>query len=1429
MEKIKNILSHGQDKEGGSAQGRHDTPTTAEFDRSQTGGLAGEGSHLTGANTSTEASGEHHPIYDQFAKGPHENMSNASIKSGVIGFPQGADDSHAARPNNNPFEQKQHGSNQPGAGGDLSGTKAGSQGSGLQQGAAAGTAAVGAGVLAEHESRSQPQEPPRKVSPNERGLYPLDADLDAEDPNYKAGGQASGLQQGAAAGTAAVGAGALAEHGSRTHHQEPPLSGPNERGLYPLDADLNAEHSSSMAAGQPPQINLQRQESDVGPDSGRSFPLAGGVAHQNPQTSTGTSARELGTQVREAGLSDSAGREGLAGAAAAAAATSVIPQHDGRIEPNLQAKTVDQSAPEHHYGRDAAVGGGLGAAGVGAYEATKHGTEQTQSTTPAQSANIQGRGLEQPAPEHHYGRDVAVAGGSGAAGAGAYEAAKRHQTSQPTNPAQSANILDRTVEQPTPEHHYGRDAAVAGGLGAAGIGAYEASKRHQTQPTQTTGQSANPDALAAARAAAADEHGWTHEHKGLGHDYRGDPCDTQQDKSPAERGLLFTSGPHATDTANRTDPKLHIPGEFPSPTPVEESNASSYVSSKPTAKTTPSAFAEPELRHTGSLDEPQARSAGQPTSEHQYGRDAAIAGGLGAAGVGAYAAGKHHDKDSADVGSEIFPNEPNPYTKNPVDPRLGTTSKVGFTEQRFDTAASSNRSPRNAVLTGGAIGSSQPSTQEAPKAPELSNKEYPSAGQDVKSDSQHHYGRDAATTAGLYASQRDAEPASGPASSTIGPHKSNVANVLDPRVQPDPELQKHNNAAPTVEDPAPSTVGPHKSDVANIVDPRVLPDPQKQKAVSKEETRDQQHHYGRDAAVAGGAGAAGYGAYEVAKSYGDHPSTQPSAAMNDQRYDPSARGAHAPGTTAPATSSQEQHHYGRDAAVAGGLGTAGAGAYASNRDHQLEHTQAIPGGHGLGEQRYDPSVSTQQASAPQSQHHYGRDAAVIGGAGSLGTGAYAATRDHSQPQQPSAAQGYQQPSAAQGYQQPPIAQSTAPTQQPGASQTQHHYGRDAAVVGGVGALGAGAYAATRDHPMSQQPSAAQGYQQPSTAPSSQDQTQPGTYPPQDPSQKEAHTKRNAALGAGGLAAAGAGAYGLSQHDAQKEQERQLKEQQKAQQKALHEQQKASEKAAAADQKHHDKLVAATEKKHAKEAEHKEREHAKELDRREKERLEQERAAQAASTTFMVPQGEREYPDGSTEARQAQSNSPPKEKKHRILTFLNKKDKDAPRSGSDDTSPRGSRDSPRHSKEYAAGAAGVGAAGVGAAALAEDDHEGRYLAEKKGRHVLHKEPPKNHPAYETHTHDPVGKREHTGTAGPIGDPNLVSGDHQTRSGVGAHPAADAVGGHHTVTEPHTGLPVNVDKYGDGHGGTDASRTIPGVHEAPGQTTDWDAIKKKDTLF
>ena len=63
----------------------------------------------------------------------------------------------------------------------------------------------------------------------------------------------------------------------------------------------------------------------------------------------------------------------------------------------------------------------------------------------------------------------------------------------------------------------------------------------------------------------------------------------------------------------------------------------------------------------------------------------------------------------------------------------------------------------------------------------------------------------------------------------------------------------------------------------------------------------------------------------------------------------------------------------------------------------------------------------------------------------------------------------------------------------------------------------------------------------------------------------------------------------------------------------------------------------------------------------------------------------------------------------------------------------------------------------------------------------------------------------------------------------------------VVEPHTGLPVNVGKYRDGHGGTDGNPAIEGFHRhtqaahpEAGSTeneagTDWQAIKKANVPY
>jgi hypothetical protein len=68
--------------------------------------------------------------------------------------------------------------------------------------------------------------------------------------------------------------------------------------------------------------------------------------------------------------------------------------------------------------------------------------------------------------------------------------------------------------------------------------------------------------------------------------------------------------------------------------------------------------------------------------------------------------------------------------------------------------------------------------------------------------------------------------------------------------------------------------------------------------------------------------------------------------------------------------------------------------------------------------------------------------------------------------------------------------------------------------------------------------------------------------------------------------------------------------------------------------------------------------------------------------------------------------------------------------------------------------------------------------------------------------------------------------------GAEPLGQALGdGSGKVVEPHTGLPMNVGRYGDGAGGTDGSATVHGVHQhGVGEgKVDWEGVRKADTPY
>lgn len=419
-------------------------------------------------------------------------------------------------------------------------------------------------------------------------------------------------------------------------------------------------------------------------------------------------------------------------------------------------------------------------------------------------------------------------------------------------------------------------------------------------------------------------------------DSRGERPITEQDRT----GLLAGVRPFN----KRTDTHPHVPGEFPDPTPTEnQSQAFFGQDGVGSTSTTDAPPVHSDLRHTGTLDHPRPKSSDQP--RHQS-RDTT--------GLGAHGASQKHDTASPG------PHNVSPYSSMTLDPRVYGKSAPPLEQQRFDpqtrveppaqhslpirkreeslaALAPSESTPEDpkhhyghdaaavgagtAALSGlyqasqrhdapdGQYATSKSSVsapQEPSRAPDTyygtskapaplvdsthtSTSAIPSSsvtpGSHIKDESPTHHGSDAVlggaglATAGRlhHASQRDEGVDTGPASKTIGPHSSNVANILDPRVQPDPAKQNSHNL-----------LGPHQSDTSDRRDANVD---------DKAGRQDQHHHHGRDAAAVGGVGTAAYGAYEVAKAYGDHPSTQPEASMMDQRYDPTAAGAHASNPT----------------------------------------------------------------------------------------------------------------------------------------------------------------------------------------------------------------------------------------------------------------------------------------------------------------------------------------------------------------------------------------------------------------------------------------------------------------------------------------------------------------------------------------------------
>ncbi|KAK5166670.1 uncharacterized protein LTR77_008214 [Saxophila tyrrhenica] len=652
-----------------------------------------------------------------------------------------------------------------------------------------------------------------------------------------------------------------------------------------------------------------------------------------------------------------------------------------RTEPATTSRT--QPEEESNFGRDAAIAGGAtaatGAAGYGAYEATrpedvrdtslpdrsaptttsgtteqttggpfnshKHDPTQQQSTAdtitqPSTSETMQPTSTK-PEDDSHLGRDTAIAGGAtaatGAAGYGIYEATKDNDTpSQPTqeraaptsysepttggplnshkhDPASTASgITQPTSAQPTrseptreeystmesartepeEESHTGRNAALAGaglaGTGAAGYGAYEATKGDDVnQPPQdrdvpTTSATMTEGPFNSHKHDPASQQSTITSTAPPTQRESYEPTRAEPEESHTGRDAGYAgAGAAATGAAGygvydaTRDPVKYQAAEPTSSTTTTQ--PSPYGSSQPTR-------AEPEESHTGrnaayagagtaatgaagyglydatrdpvkyktsqttdstATTQPSPYASSQPTraepEESHTGRNAAYAGAgtaaAGAAGYGIYEA-SNRDQAREQVAQQPPQQEQSTMDKMKEKMKSDKPKEEKPKEEKHKYEKPKEEKPRKLEK------------KEKPKYVES----VPARTEPEQQPEETHYGRDAAIVGGtgaaagaagygVYQGTRDDPNDTGPASKTIGPHESNMANIMDPKVKPEPEKMKGKE---------PVTTGSYPQQTY----------PQQ---TYPQQTYEQDPNYSRDAALAGGAattGAAGYGAYE---------------------------------------------------------------------------------------------------------------------------------------------------------------------------------------------------------------------------------------------------------------------------------------------------------------------------------------------------------------------------------------------------------------------------------------------------------------------------------------------------------------------------------------------------------------------------------------
>ena len=435
---------------------------------------------------------------------------------------------------------------------------------------------------------------------------------------------------------------------------------------------------------------------------------------------TTTTSTEPETNVRDFG--DTAAAAGSVGAAGLGAheleKDHIIQESLADVNAVAGSKTMEPTQseldqPAHHYGRDAAIVGGLGAAGLGVHEAERHMKKEesvSETTDPALStvnpeqhiSTVDNRPPQINEPEHHYGRDAVVAGGAGATGFGAYETYNHHEQSKavadpsataadpaavPSNePASIAGKApmnsQSTAAQPEPQHHFGRDTAIAGGAEAT---AYEADK-YFNHPDNTTVDGQHLAIEHEPSQTLPDDDESTYSQTDAAPFIAHNLPETAEPQHHYGRDAAIAGGAGAAawfaddeiekkhKQKDSMDPHLdstaHILPRYDDQTAeMHDHSHDKHPGFASGGETLPAA------KELGSKS-----TAADPESQQHHGHDAALASGLGVAGAGAYAAHSAHSQPQpADADAEYVKQQ---QQDEPAPQRSGTHSRKSSKEER---------------------------------------------------------------------------------------------------------------------------------------------------------------------------------------------------------------------------------------------------------------------------------------------------------------------------------------------------------------------------------------------------------------------------------------------------------------------------------------------------------------------------------------------------------------------------------------------------------------------------------------------------------------------------------------------------------------------------------------------------------------------------